>query len=159
MFLTAIIIAVLARKLEFNRWEKHVHNFVLNTELARRRKIQAANIVKLTLKVWYFKNKSKSGSFLRYVQVQRELFRSVHLLQEIKREQRRLIDNCVDLTDIISIQRDTNDKTHDNANELKMVKINIDNIEEKLADMHINMNSSINNIQKKLNILLEKVTK
>ncbi|CAF5092970.1 unnamed protein product, partial [Rotaria sp. Silwood1] len=36
IFSTALLIAVLTQKLLMNRWEKYVHNFVLDIELAKK---------------------------------------------------------------------------------------------------------------------------
>ncbi|CAF5030258.1 unnamed protein product, partial [Rotaria sp. Silwood1] len=49
---TALLISVLAQKLVMDRWEKYVHNFVLDIELSKNRKIQAANVIKFVLKRW-----------------------------------------------------------------------------------------------------------
>ncbi|CAF3477244.1 unnamed protein product [Rotaria sp. Silwood1] len=50
IFSTALLIAVLTQKLLMNRWEKYVHNFVLDIELAKKRKINAANVIKFSFK-------------------------------------------------------------------------------------------------------------
>jgi hypothetical protein len=59
------LIAVLAQKLILNRWEKYVHNFVLNIELAKERRIEAANVIKYALKLWLLKRKRGSLSSIK----------------------------------------------------------------------------------------------
>ncbi|CAF3128291.1 unnamed protein product [Rotaria socialis] len=159
VFSTALIIAVLAQKLLLNRWEKHVHNFVLNIELAKDRRILAANVVKGTIRVWYLRNKIKSGSSFRYLQAQRQLLQSVHMLQQTKQEQRKLVDSCIDQTDILTLQRNTSDKTREVSQQLKIMKVKMDRIERELAEMNIYMNNAIRDIQNTLNTLLDKITK
>ncbi|CAF4650158.1 unnamed protein product [Rotaria sp. Silwood1] len=58
---TALLISVLAQKLVMNRWEKYVNNFVLNVELAKECKLNAANMIKFALKVWCMKKKNVSA--------------------------------------------------------------------------------------------------
>ncbi|CAF4155014.1 unnamed protein product, partial [Rotaria sordida] len=101
---TALLITVLTQKLLLNRWEKYVHSFVLNVELAKNRKIQAANIIKFAFQAWNLKKKNVSESSIRYLRAQQRLFQSIRSLHEIKQKQRQLVDNCVDQIDIISVQ-------------------------------------------------------
>ncbi|CAF1137184.1 unnamed protein product [Rotaria sordida] len=157
VFSTALVIAVLAQKLLLDRCEKYVHNFVMNIELAKEHKIQAANVIKFTVKVWYMKNKHISLSSIRYLQAQRRLFQSIHLLQQVKQEQGKLIDNCVGHIDLLTIQRKTHAQTYETKEQLKTMKIKIDKIEEKLIEMNTNINNTTNDIQKTLNILLNTV--
>ncbi|CAF1224351.1 unnamed protein product [Rotaria sordida] len=159
VFSTALVIAVLAQMLLLNRWEKYVHNFALQAELEKERKTQAANIVKFTIKVWFLRNKNRSELSIRYLQAQRKLFNSIDSLQIIKQKQRQLIDHCVDQIDIITIQRSTNDKTCEISKQLTFLKTKIDNMEEKLVEMNININNTMNDIQKTLHMLLDKVEK
>ncbi|KAL3209375.1 hypothetical protein MRX96_038224 [Rhipicephalus microplus] len=45
---TALVVAVIARKLELTRAEKHVHNFMMDTQLTKRLKNAAANVLRET---------------------------------------------------------------------------------------------------------------
>ena len=53
----------MAQKLGLRREEKYVHTFVLNIELAKARKIHAANIIKYGILEWYLARKGKAGTF------------------------------------------------------------------------------------------------
>ncbi|CAF1447056.1 unnamed protein product [Rotaria sordida] len=159
VFSTALVIAVLAQQLLLDRCEKYVHNFVMNIELAKEHKIQAANIVKFAVKVWYMKNKNISLSSIRYLQVRRRLFQAIHLVQQVKQERGKLIDNCIDQIDLLTMQRKTNAQTYETKEQLKTMKVKIDNIEEKLIEMNTNINNTVNDIQKILNILSAKFLK
>ncbi|CAF4248196.1 unnamed protein product [Rotaria sp. Silwood2] len=159
VFSTALVIAVLAQKLVLGRCEKYVHNFVLNTGLAKERKIQAANVIKFALKVWYMKNKTRSASSTQILKSQRRLFQSIYLLQEVKQEQGKLIDSCIDQIDLITLQRKTNVQTYEVTEQLKTMKAKMDNMDKKLIDMNININNTIADMQKTLNMLLDKVSK
>ncbi|CAF3692785.1 unnamed protein product [Rotaria sp. Silwood1] len=156
---TALLISVLIQKLLLNRWEKYVHNFVLNIQLEKERKIQAANIIKFSFQIWCMKKKNTSVCSISYFRAQRRLFQSIDLLLQIKQEQRKLIDSCVDQIDLISVQRNTSVETYEIKEQFKIMKVKMDNMEEKLVDMNMNINNIINDIQKTLNMLLNKVSK
>ncbi|CAF3489330.1 unnamed protein product [Rotaria sp. Silwood1] len=159
VFSTALVIAVLAQKLLLDRCEKYVHNFALNIGLAKEHKIQAANVIKFAMKVWYMKNHKRPVSSIQFLKVQRRLFQSIHFLQQVKQEQGKLIDNCVDQIDLLTIQRQTSAQTYESTEQLHIMKVKIDNIEEKIVEINTNINNTVNDIQKTLNILLDKVSK
>jgi hypothetical protein len=149
---TALLVSVLAQKLELSRSEKYVHNFVLNMKMAKERKNQAANIIKFILKLWLLKRKHQLTSN-EYIQTQRGLVRSMHFNQQLKQEQKKLIDNCTGLPELVLMQHDTNDRTRENTQTLAIMKFKVDKIEEKLADM----NDAITNIQNTLHLLLNRI--
>ncbi|CAF3504324.1 unnamed protein product [Rotaria sp. Silwood1] len=159
VFSTALVIAVLAQRLLMNRREKYVHNFVLNIQLTKEYKLQAANVMKFAFKVWYMRHKKGSVSSFQHLQVKRQLFEAIHLFHEVKQKQKKLIDCCVDHVDLLAIQRNTSAQTYEATEQLKTMKVKIDNIEEKLLEMNINMNNTIDNIERKLNMLLDKFSK
>ncbi|CAF3462475.1 unnamed protein product [Rotaria sp. Silwood1] len=156
---TALLISVLAQKLVMNRWEKYVNNFVLDIELAKKRKTAAANVIKYAFKVWGMKKRNIPKSSIRYFQAQRRLFQSIHSLHQVKQQQGQLVDNCVDQIDIIALQRQTGTQTSEITEELKMMKLNILRMEKRLVTMNININNTINDMQNTLNVLLEKRSK
>jgi len=107
---TALLVSVIAQKLAFTRWEKYVYNFILNIELAKERKSQAANVIKYAIKVWYLKRKNKHKS-IQCIKAQWRLFQSIRIVREVKLEQRQSVDSSVVLADLCALQRDGNDKT------------------------------------------------
>ncbi|CAF1235159.1 unnamed protein product [Rotaria sordida] len=158
VILIALLISVLTQKLLLDRSEKYVHNFVLNIQLAKEYKIEAANIIKFAFRVWYMKKKNISLSSIHYLQAQRRLFQSIQSLQQNKQEQRKLIDSCIDQIDLIAMHRNTTVQTYEAKELLKKTKVKIDKIEEKLVEMNININNTINDMQKTLNMLFDKVS-
>jgi len=148
---TALLISVLAQKLVLTRWEKYVYHFVLNIELAKERKHQAANVIKFSIKVFCLKRKDKSKS-IQGIKAQWKLFRSIRAVQQVKLEQRNLIGSCVFLADLFTLQSDENDKTKQILQEMNTMKMTMDQIEEKFTDF----DQTMNNIQYKLNVLLNR---
>ncbi|CAF4985119.1 unnamed protein product [Rotaria sp. Silwood1] len=151
---SAILIAILTQKLLLTREEKYVHTFVLNTRLEKKRKNQAANVIKFAIKVWYLKRRNKSTS-IEYLLTQRKVFRSIHHLQKIRQNQRNLIDICVDLTDLMTIHRDTSVQTRETVGQIVAIKTDIKKIEEELK----NINYCMNTLQNTLNVLVDRTTK
>lgn len=148
---SALVVSILTQKLVLTRWEKYVHNFVLNIQLSKQRKYQSANVVKFAVQVWYFRRMNKSTS-IRCMRAQWKLFRSIDILQNIKIQQRRLIDNCVVLADLIVLQRDESMKIDRFIQDMNSTDNTIENFKEKLQQM----NSMMDNVQYKLNLLLSR---
>jgi hypothetical protein len=129
-----------------------MYNFVLNIDLSKERKHQAANIVKFAVKAWYLKQKDKSKS-MQYMKAQWKLFRSIRVIQEVKLEQRNLMNSCIGFIDLYTLQGDGNDKTEKVIQQISTFKGTIDQIEEKFIDMK----QTMMNMQFKLNILLSRI--
>ncbi|CAF2638772.1 unnamed protein product [Rotaria sp. Silwood2] len=146
---TALLISVLAEKLQLIRSEKYVHNFVSNIELAKQRNNQTANVIKFAIKLWYLKQTHRSTS-TEYIKTKRKLIRSIRFSRKLKQEQGKLIDNCIGLQEIITIQRETNSKIEENAEQLIIMKLQVDKIDENF----VNINHTMISIQKTLNLLL-----
>jgi hypothetical protein len=155
---SALLIAILAKKLLLTREEKYVHNFVLNTQLAEEHKNQSANIIKFAIKSWYLQRQGKSTS-IQYFQAQRRLFRSIHYLQQTKQEQRSLVDTCVGFTELMTMHRNTHVQTEETAEQIATIKSDVKKLEEKLISMNHSMKHSMNILQNTLNVILDKVTK
>lgn len=148
---TALLISVVAQKLVLTRWEKHVHYCVADIELSRQHREQAANVIKFAIKVWYLKRKYNLRSF-QYLKTEQMLYKSIYKIRKIKLEQRKLNDNCLDLFELINIQRYTSIKTKRIAKEITTIKFTMEQMQEKF----IYMNNTINNIQNTLKQLLDK---
>lgn len=131
VFSTALLISVLAQKLQLTRSEKYVHHFDLNIQLSKERKHQAANIIKFAFQVWYLKQKSSRQTH-RFLRAQRKLFRSIHLSQQLDQMQRNLTENCVGLPELVTLQRDIIIKTEQTEDYLMLMKARMKRMEDKL---------------------------
>ena len=98
---TALVVAVLARKLELSRAEKYVHNFVIDVELDKRYKVAAANIVKAG---WFVYKNKQHGKTRQMLQHQRKLLKAIHAIRDVKQEQRRLLDSAVSIVEMFKTQ-------------------------------------------------------
>lgn len=151
---SALLIAVLAQKLLLTRCQKYVHNFVLNTELSRRRHEHAANVVKFAVKVWYLRRHDKSEQIAHLI-AQRKLFSSISYLQRTKQQQKGLTDNCVGLHELMTLQQNINTQYDQSAAKMTemddtLTKINgrLDNLTENIETFQHSFNRLINQLKK-----------
>ena len=103
---TALIVAILARKLELSRAEKYVHNYVFEVEIGNQIKIEAANIIKAAWRL-HRTNKIlvKTASEERFtLKCQTKLLHSIYYTRELRDNRRRLSDNAVCLVDVNKAQ-------------------------------------------------------
>ncbi|CAF4244027.1 unnamed protein product, partial [Adineta steineri] len=150
---TAFLVSVLSQKLKLSRSEKYVHIFVLNMQMLKERKNHAANIIKFIFKLWLLKKKHQPTSN-EYIKAQRELVRSMHFNQQLKLGQKKLVDSCIGIPELVVIQRQTNDQTCENTQTLAIMKLKMNKIEEQLGEM----NHAITNIQNTLHLLLNRIS-
>lgn len=52
---SSMVVAVIARKLELTRAEKHVHNFMMDTQLTKQLKHSAANVLRETWLIYKYR--------------------------------------------------------------------------------------------------------
>ena len=150
---SAFLIAVVTQKLTFRREEKYVHTFVLSIELAKKRRTQAADIIKSALKIWLLKRRDQYKT-LRYVQAQRELFSRILAVQATKQQQKLLRDNCVGFHELMAAQRSTGDmletvlpQVTDVQNEFNTMEQKLMNFDNRLVDLQQSMNIVLNHIK------------
>ncbi|XP_072372569.1 small conductance calcium-activated potassium channel protein 2 isoform X2 [Scyliorhinus torazame] len=101
---TALVVAVVARKLELTKAEKHVHNFMMDTQLSKRVKNAAANVLRET---WLIYKNTKLVKKIDHAKVrkhQRKFLQAIHQLRSVKMEQRKLNDQANTLVDLAKTQ-------------------------------------------------------
>ncbi|CAF4300850.1 unnamed protein product [Rotaria sp. Silwood2] len=101
---TATMVAVLARKLELTRAEKHVHNFMMDTQLTKRLKNAAANVLRETWLIYKYTKLVKTVNVSRVRTHQRKFLQAIHSLRKVKLDQRKLTDNVNAVSDIARLQ-------------------------------------------------------
>lgn len=78
---TALVVAVVAKKLELTKAEKHVHNFMMDTQLTKRVKNTAANVLRET---WLIYKNTKLVRKMDHAKVrkhQRKFLQAIHQLK------------------------------------------------------------------------------
>ncbi|XP_050988045.1 small conductance calcium-activated potassium channel protein 2 isoform X2 [Labeo rohita] len=97
---TALVVAVVARKLELTKAEKHVHNFMMDTQLTKRIKNAAANVLRETWLIYKHTKLMKKIDHSRVRKHQRKFLQAIHQLRSVKMEQRKLSDQANTLVDL-----------------------------------------------------------
>lgn len=141
---TALVVAVLARKLELSQAEKYVHDFVIEIELGNKLKVEAANIVKCGWKLYKFHriaNKTKQEEKM-VLHLQTKLLHAIYNIRELKNRRRRLTDNAVTLVEV-------NKSQYEVSRAINSVKLRQISLEEKI----LSMESTINLIYEKMCLL------
>ncbi|CAI5685091.1 unnamed protein product [Oreochromis niloticus] len=101
---TALVVAVVARKSELTRAEKHVHNFMMDTQIYKKIKNTAANVLRET---WLIYKNTKLVNKIDHARVrhhQRKFLQAIHQLRRVKMEQRKLTDQANTVADLAKTQ-------------------------------------------------------
>ncbi|CAN9503740.1 unnamed protein product [Ophioblennius macclurei] len=101
---TVLVVAVVARKLELTRAEKHVHNFMMDSHITKRTKIAAANVLRETWLIYKHTKLAREKDNTRVRMHQRKLLLAIHELRRMKMEKRILIDQGNALVDLNKMQ-------------------------------------------------------
>uniref|UniRef100_A0A672KSC8 Potassium calcium-activated channel subfamily N member 3 n=1 Tax=Sinocyclocheilus grahami TaxID=75366 RepID=A0A672KSC8_SINGR len=101
---TALVVAVVARKLELTKAEKHVHNFMMDTQLTKRIKNAAANVLRETWLIYKHTKLMKKIDHSRVRKHQRKFLQAIHQLRSVKMEQRKLSDQANTLVDLSKVR-------------------------------------------------------
>ncbi|KYO19186.1 protein SMG9 isoform B [Alligator mississippiensis] len=98
---TALLVAVAAEKLEFTRAEKHVHNFMLGVECARKMKHTAATVLQEAWRVHRHRRRQEPARARRH---QRRLLSTLHTFRELRLQHRALREQVNSMVDISKMQ-------------------------------------------------------
>ncbi|XP_062821321.1 small conductance calcium-activated potassium channel protein 3 isoform X2 [Anolis carolinensis] len=119
---TALVVAVVARKLELTKAEKHVHNFMMDTQLTKRIKNAAANVLRETWLIYKHTKLLKKIDHAKVRKHQRKFLQAIHQLRGVKMEQRKLSDQAntlVDLSKMQSVMYDLITELNDRSEDLE----------------------------------------
>ncbi|XP_069918238.1 intermediate conductance calcium-activated potassium channel protein 4 isoform X3 [Oryctolagus cuniculus] len=94
---TALLVAVVARKLEFNKAEKHVHNFMMDIQYAKEMKESAARVLQEAWMYYKHTRRKESGATRRH---QRRLLAAIHTFRQVRLKHRKLREQVNSMVDI-----------------------------------------------------------
>uniref|UniRef100_A0A673H621 Potassium calcium-activated channel subfamily N member 2 n=1 Tax=Sinocyclocheilus rhinocerous TaxID=307959 RepID=A0A673H621_9TELE len=137
---TALVVAVVAKKLELTKAEKHVHNFMMDTQLTKRVKNTAANVLRET---WLIYKNTKLVRKMDHSKVrkhQRKFLQAIHQLRSVKMEQRKLNDQANSLVDLAKTQNIMYDLVSD-LNERG------EDMEKRIALLETKLETLLSNLQ------------
>ncbi|XP_031663030.1 small conductance calcium-activated potassium channel protein 2 isoform X2 [Oncorhynchus kisutch] len=129
---TALVVAVVARKLELTKAEKHVHNFMMDTQLCKRVKNTAANVLRETWLIYKHTKLVKKIDHAKVRKHQRKFLQAIHQLRSVKMEQRKLNDQANTLVDLAKTQNVMYDLVSELQERSEELDKRIGMLEEKL---------------------------
>lgn len=136
---TALVVAVLARKLELSRAEKCVHDFVIDVDLDKRLKHEAANVLKAG---WFiYKLKKQNQKHPLSLVYQRKLLGAIYAIREIKAAQRRLMDASLTMVELNKAQIETSHSVDIIKQKQITLDEKVDNLETKIIAIHDKLNA------------------
>ncbi|XP_076135880.1 small conductance calcium-activated potassium channel protein 2 [Alosa pseudoharengus] len=133
---TALVVAVVARKLELTKAEKHVHNFMMDTQLTKRIKNAAANVLRETWLIYKHTKLAKKIDHARVRKHQRKFLQAIHQLRSVKMEQRKLSDQAntlVDLSKMQSVMYELMSELNDRSEDLERQMLSLEQRVEQLT--------------------------
>jgi potassium intermediate/small conductance calcium-activated channel subfamily N protein 3 len=150
---TALAVAVIARKLELTRAEKHVHNFMMDTQLTKRLKNAAANVLRET---WLIYKNTKLVRKVNPSKVrthQRNFLVAIYSLRKVKMDQRKLMDNANTVTDMAKTLNTVFEIISDITGQHEVLESKFIELEKRLdlqAECLLSMNDKLDTLLGKL---------
>ncbi|XP_077573125.1 uncharacterized protein LOC144196643 [Stigmatopora nigra] len=138
---TALVVAVVARKSELTRAEKHVHNFMMDTQLSKKVKNTAANVLRETWLIYKHTKLVKKVDYARVRHHQRKFLQAIHQLRKVKMEQRKLTDQANTIADLAKTQNMMYDLVSELQHRNQELDRRIVALEDKLDLMLLNVHS------------------
>ncbi|CAH8539268.1 unnamed protein product [Schistosoma mattheei] len=101
---TALVVAVVARKLELTRAEKHVHNFMQDNKFYKNLRHSAANVLRETWLFYKYTRLVKRVKPGRVRRHQRKFLTAISRLRKAKDNQRKLKEDANSMVDLAKLQ-------------------------------------------------------
>jgi len=136
---TALLVAVVSRKLELTRAEKHVHNFMMDTQLTKRLKNAAANVLRETWLIYKHTKLVKRVVASRVRTHQRKFLLAIYALRKVKMDQRKLMDNANTITDMAKTQNSVYEIVSDVNSRQDIMEERISTLEDKLTSIQVSL--------------------
>nr|XP_042896231.1 small conductance calcium-activated potassium channel protein-like [Parasteatoda tepidariorum] len=130
---TALVVAVIARKLELTRAEKHVHNFMMDTQLTKRLKNAAANVLRETWLIYKHTKLVKRVNQSKVRAHQRKFLLAIYCLRKVKMDQRKLMDNANTITDMAKTQNSVYEMVSEMNQRHEVLEERVLSLEERLT--------------------------
>ncbi|XP_069360391.1 small conductance calcium-activated potassium channel protein isoform X12 [Maniola hyperantus] len=144
---TALLVTVASRKLELTRAEKHVHNFMMETQLTKKLKNAAANVLRETWLIYKHTRLVKRVNPGRVRTHQRKFLLAIYALRKVKMDQRKLMDNANTITDmakdpfLLQTQNTVYEIVSDMSTRQDTIEERLTSLEEKLTSLQEQVNN------------------
>ncbi|XP_062570634.1 small conductance calcium-activated potassium channel protein 2-like [Saccostrea cucullata] len=135
---TALLIAVLAQKLEPSRAEKYVYNFVLKAQLDKRRKTAAADAIKNWFQLCRLRRSNVMN--MEYIRVHGKLLQAINAMQEAKRKRDSTGESTIGFIEISKGMSDVEKKTEDVQRSIRGLKSDLVYMQKMARDLQCKFN-------------------
>lgn len=135
---TALLVAVLAQKLEQSRSEKYVYNFVSRVQLDKAQKNAASDVIKHVMKLWRMKRNGKIDE-RKHIRTYGKLTQAIHTMREAKNEKMSIGESTIgfieinkSIGDVLDIVEEMQVEQTEFRNKVKHMEERFDSLESKL---------------------------
>ncbi|XP_060113909.1 intermediate conductance calcium-activated potassium channel protein 4 [Heteronotia binoei] len=128
---TALLVAVAADKLEFNRAEKHVHNFMMDIQCTKEMKCSAATVLQ---EAWLLYKHTKRKDGRRARQHHRKLLSAIHKFRLVRVRHRKIRDRVNAMVDVSKMQMIMCDLSSSLSNSHRELEKRIEALDGKLEE-------------------------
>ncbi|XP_048779360.1 small conductance calcium-activated potassium channel protein 2-like isoform X2 [Ostrea edulis] len=137
---TALLVAVLAQKLEQSRAEKYVHNFVTRAQLDKERKIAAADTIKYVLQLWRMKKNNENNSRKR-IRLHGKLLQAIAAMREAKNEKASIGETAIGFIEIAKSVNDIVDLSESLQETQSELQIKMSDMDSTMKEMQTKMDA------------------
>ncbi|XP_028678262.1 intermediate conductance calcium-activated potassium channel protein 4 [Erpetoichthys calabaricus] len=130
---TALLVAVVANKLEFNKAEKHVHNFMRDIQCYKKLQNAAADVLRECWLLHRSRRWKRDSQENR--QKQRDLLEAIQLFRKARLDLRKLRDRASETIDLSKLQMIMCDLDANWKSSYKVLEHRIDSMEKKIDDL------------------------
>lgn len=145
---TALLVAVLAQKLEQSRAEKYVHNFVSRAQLDKERKHAASDVIKHVIQLWRMKRSFVENTNKR-IRLHGKLLQAIANMREAKNEKATIGESAIGFIEVSKTVNDVYEMVENMEGSNSELKEKVNNIESKLLEMSSKMDMLYNVMVKK----------
>ncbi|XP_043936486.1 intermediate conductance calcium-activated potassium channel protein 4 isoform X2 [Protopterus annectens] len=132
---TALLVAVVAKKLELNKAEKHVHNFMMDMQYTKQIRNAAANVLRESWLLYKHNRLMMKRDTAKIRKHQRNLLTAIQLFQEVRLKQRKLQDQVNAMVDISKMQMIMCDLSSHLNSSYKDLEMKIESLDKKLDNL------------------------
>lgn len=145
---TALLVAVLAQKLEQSRAEKYVHNFVSRAQLDKERKHAASDVIKYVIQLWRLKRNENINDRTR-IRLHGKLLQAISNMREAKNEKASIGESAIGVIEISKAVNDVYGLVEDLQDSNCELKKQVNSMETQLLDMATKMDRLYSTLAKR----------
>ncbi|XP_010850858.1 PREDICTED: intermediate conductance calcium-activated potassium channel protein 4 isoform X1 [Bison bison bison] len=139
---TALLVAVVARKLEFNKAEKHVHNFMMDIQYAKEMRESAARVLQESWMLYKHTRRKESGAARKH---QRRLLAAINRFRQVRLKHRKLREQVNSMVDI--------SKGREGVSPSPLIPLTSAQMHMILCDLQLRLSSSHQALEKQIDAL------